>query len=214
MPITFQPVSSSPSRRTDSPVLDASDLTVGYGRTVVATDLNLRVHRGDIIRISGENASGKSTLVKTITGILPPIRGRIEIDGHRLDNQPAAAKRQIGYSSGDVPYTTLTGREHSTITQQLWNIDDATLEREVDGIREWPLRRHLNEPIATYSRGTLQQLALLQALIHKPSVLVLDEAFDNIDADTLDAIFHRLHEEVANGTAVLYVSHRHPELRV
>lgn len=46
MPITFQPVSSSPSRCTDSPVLHASDLTVGYGRTAVATDLNLRVHRG------------------------------------------------------------------------------------------------------------------------------------------------------------------------
>lgn len=214
MRLDVESVTRSSSDRTDPPVLHASDLSVGYGRAVVATDVNVTVHRGDIIRIAGPNASGKSTLVKTLAGIIPPIRGRIEIDGHRLDTRPASAKRLLGYSSGDVPYTTLTGREHLTITQQLWEVDDATLGREIDDTREWPLHRYLDAPLATYSRGTVQQLALLQALMHRPAVYLLDEAFDNIDTETLDSIFRRLREETAGGAAVVYVSHRHPDLRV
>jgi ABC-type multidrug transport system, ATPase component len=214
MSLVFEKVDSTPSTDAVAPVLEAIDLTVGYARSAVATDLSLCVRRGEVIRISGQNASGKSTFVKTLTGIIPPIRGRVEIGGYRLDTQPASAKRLIGYSSGDVPYTTLTGREHLTVTKHLWKLDAAALRHEFDGIREWPLYRHLDEPVASYSRGTVQQLALLQALIHKPTVFLLDEAFDSIDADTLGTIFRRLRQEAARGAAVVYVSHRHPELRV
>lgn len=192
--------------------LTTTELAVGYGKTVVVERVNLDIAPGSVLKIDGPNAAGKSTVVKTLVGVLPPLSGEVSICGYSLAHQGSQAKQRLGYSSGDLAFLTLTGREHLRIATLLWGVSDARVVRFLARIARWPLAAHLDAESRTYSRGTLQQLSLAIALLHEPSILVLDESFDNLDDETLQHLLILLQEQVDLGMTLLYVSHRHEEL--
>lgn len=202
--------STSPGRIVAA--LQTRELAAGYGKTVVVERVNLDITPGSILKIDGPNAAGKSTVVKTLVGVLPPLSGEVTIFGHSLATQGREAKQRLGYSSGELAFLTLTGREHLRIATLLWGVPDAQVEGFLARIESWPLVSHLDAETRTYSRGTLQQLSLAIALLHEPSVLVLDESFDNLDDETLVDLLLLLREQVDVGMTLLYVSHRHEEL--
>lgn len=190
------------------PVLRVSGLTAGYGAQPVLTGVSLEMPPGEWVALLGPNASGKSTLLYCIAGMLRPDCGEIELCGCSLARQPQEAKRSLGF--GCAPERLpglLTGRQCLEVYAA------AKACREIDAgvlalCETFGLTALLDRFIDTYSLGTRQKLAVLLALIGAPRLIVLDEAFNGLDPASSRALKRHLRELVDGGRAsVLLATH-------
>lgn len=185
----------SPSMNRSTPLLRANQLSVQLGGQQILEDINLALHREEIVTLIGPNGSGKSTLVKTLIGAIKPTAGSVSID----------AKRRIGYVpqrlhlDPTLPMTVsrfmnLPHRHHRVDVQQAL----ATAGVETLG----------NAAMSQLSGGQFQRVLLARALISKPDILILDEATQGLDHRGV-ADFYKKIEEVRQTyhCAVLMVSH-------
>ncbi|MEU1744872.1 ATP-binding cassette domain-containing protein [Micromonospora arida] len=195
-------------RQGEDPPIEAYGVTAGYDQKDVLVDVDLTVPTGSTVRVTGRNAAGKSTLVRCLAGIVPTRAGRITVCGHDLVTDPVAARKHLGYSAGSGPFTYLTGREHLRLARRVHGFP---LDREVellDRFAGWAVVSDLDMEVRRYSHGMRQQLSLLLAVAHDPCVLLLDEAVDGLDDETLALWCGHLRERAAIGRSLVYVEHR------
>ena len=136
-----------------------------------------------MLGLLGPNGSGKTTLLRILTGYLSPTAGRVIVAGHDVLADPMAARRSIGYVPESVPlYAHMRVREFLRFMARLRGVPAAAVAGAIEGaaartgIGDW-----LRAPIRTLSRGYRQRVAIAQALLHDPSVLVLDEPTNGLD---------------------------------
>jgi len=199
---------SSTSGQGQPPVLQVRSLHAGYDKLVVLSGVDLDISRGEWLALLGPNASGKTTLLHCIAGLLVPSAGSISICGCSLRQDAMGAKGQLGF--GCAPERLpglLTGRQCLEVyaaAKSLTTIDADVLELA----EAFAFTGMLDRFVASYSLGTKQKLAVLLALLGEPALVVLDEAFNGLDPASALVLKRHLRVRVSAGRCgVLLATH-------
>ena len=180
-------------------------LTKKFGDVLAVEDLNLKVKRGEIFGLLGSDGAGKTTTMQMLCGILAPSAGLLFVDGHNVEREPDAIRSAIGYMSQDFTlYLDMTVEENINFMADLRGIPEAERERQKERLllfsRMEPFR---NRRAGALSGGMKKKLALSCALIHFPTVLILDEPTTGVDPLSRSELWKILYEFIAQGITVL-----------
>ena len=174
--------------------------------------ISFELKHGEILAVVGANGAGKSTLLRILTTLLVPTRGRAYVCGFDVAREPAKVRLQIGYHTGADAcfYARLTGRENLTLFAGLNNLSQQETSRRIAELTDlFGLGAILDRQVRTLSTGNIHRLGLARAMIHRPSVLLLDEPTRSLDPFAAAEFRRFLHEQIVgkHGTAVLFASH-------
>ncbi|MEO9321765.1 MAG: ABC transporter ATP-binding protein [Nitrososphaera sp.] len=181
-----------------------------FGNVKAVSGLNLAVPAGEIRGLLGPNGSGKSTAMKMIMGILPPDQGEIFVNDINVRAQPVESRRYVGYVP-EIPqiYDYLTAAEYLDFIGEAYGIpSDVRKKRVEEFLGAFQMADRVNEVMSGFSQGMRQKIAITAALLHRPKVLVLDEALNGLDprsARIVKEILHRLARD--EQVAVLFSTH-------
>ncbi len=189
--------------------IEAAGLTKTYGAFTAVQDMTLRVRPGEIYGFLGPNGAGKTTTIKMLVGLLKPSGGVARIVGYDVQRQPLQAKACLGYVPDQpILYDKLRGREFLTFMARLYRVDGRTAQRRADDLlRVFDLSDAADHLVEGYSHGMRQKLALAGALIHRPSVLFLDEPTVGLDPKSARLIKDLLLQLREAGVAVMMSTH-------
>ncbi len=184
-------------------------LSKRYNLQPVLKDLSLEIADGSLCVLVGANGAGKTTLLRIIASLVRPDAGDVTLWGAALKGNPAL-RRQIGYlGHQSLFYSDLNAIENLSHYARLYQLDDMR-QRVTEAIESVDLAKHQHKPIRTYSRGMLQRLAIARALLHEPSILLLDEPYTGLDKDAAQVLDGRLRSQRQPGRALLIAAH-HPQ---
>jgi ABC-2 type transport system ATP-binding protein len=191
-----------------SPVIVARRVTKLYGGVPAVRDVTLEVAQGEILGLLGPNGSGKTTLLRMVTGYLSPSAGSLTVAGHDTVREPMAARRHIGYVPESVPlYSHMRVREFLTFMARLRGVPrEAAAQALVRVSERVDVADVLATPIRALSRGYRQRVAIAQALVHNPDVVILDEPTNGLDPRQIIET-RRLLLDLAGEHTVLISSH-------
>ncbi len=188
-----------------------SGVSKHYGAQHAVDGLELQLREGECVALAGHNGAGKSTLIKLILGLIRPTRGRVALFGHDAHSPAAARMRnRIGYLPETVAlHPSMTGEEtlafYARLKRQPLSGNPALLEKV--GIAGAARRR-----VGGYSKGMRQRLALAQALLGEPRVLLFDEPTTGLDPASRLMFYDIVHELRASGATILLSTHALSEL--
>jgi ABC-2 type transport system ATP-binding protein len=184
-------------------------LTKRYGTARGIEDVTLRVARGEVFGFLGPNGAGKTTTIRTLLGLLRPTAGTASILGNDVWRDGVAVRARTGFLPGEFAFDEqVTGEELLDLFADLRGVDDRAYARSLAGRFEADLRR----PLGELSRGNRQKVGLVQALAHRPAVVVMDEPTAGLDP-LMQEQFARLVEELRDeGTTVFLSSHNLAEV--
>jgi ABC-2 type transport system ATP-binding protein len=190
-------------------MLQISGLTRRYGALVALDGVSLTVAPGDIAGLLGANGAGKSTLLRSTAGLQPPDAGTVNVGGVDLWTSPIEAKRRIGYAAEEPRfYEELSAEEHLAFVSAVRGLDAAAArDRATDLLRRLGLADRAREPVARFSHGMRKKLSFIAAILHRPPVLLCDEALEGFDAAGALAAKAELRDLAGAGAAVLFSSH-------
>ena len=191
-------------------MLQARDLTKRYGGLLALDRVNFHVAPGEIVGYLGPNGSGKSTTVNLVVGLLEPSAGDISLNGVALDEDPVEYKRHVGYVPEEpFLYTHLTAGEYLTLVGRLRNLSPDLLEHRISSLLTLlQLHDSRYKTMRAFSKGMRQRVLLAAALLHNPSLLVLDEPFSGLDVNA-GMLFRALLTLLASdGRMILFSTHR------
>ncbi|MDR0965149.1 MAG: ABC transporter ATP-binding protein [Myxococcales bacterium] len=175
--------------------------------------LDLCVERGQIFGLLGPNGAGKSTALKLLLDLVQPTSGEVRLFG-RPPSDPSA-RRQVGYlPENPTPYDYLTGREFVALGAHLASLPAANLERRVDEVIDMVglARAAAGMQIRRYSKGMVQRVALAQALVATPQLLILDEPSSGLDPVGRRQMRDIILRERERGTTVVLCTHIIPDI--
>jgi ABC-2 type transport system ATP-binding protein len=188
--------------------LDTRDLAKAFARPAV-DGLDLRVRAGEFYVLLGPNGAGKTTTLRMVCGLLKPDRGAITIFGMDALADPVGAKRLMAWLSDEpMIYDRLTPTEYLRFIAGLWGIDRKMADsaaRRLLGLLG--LASHADQRCEGLSKGMRQKVALAGALIHDPTLIILDEPFTGLDAASARLAKDLLRERVEAGCAVIMTTH-------
>jgi ABC-2 type transport system ATP-binding protein len=186
------------------PAIVTTALTKDFGAGRGLFDLDLEVRHGEILGFLGPNGAGKSTTMRLLLGLIAPTAGGARVLGLDVAGDGLALRRRVGYLPGDFGlYPQLTGRAVLAWFARLQGGVAA------DGVTDLAARfeAQLDRPIRELSTGNRQKIGLMQALMHDPEVLILDEPIAGLDPLVQHAFHELLAERRARGRTVLLSSH-------
>ena len=191
-----------------SALLTASQLSKTFGNFTAVNKVDIHINAGEMIALAGHNGAGKSTLMKMLLGLLTPTSGSISINGHGATS--LAARQLIGYLPEIVAlYPNMTGFETLDFFADLKHV---SRERNRELLTRVGIIEAAKKRVGTYSKGMRQRLALAQALLGQPKILLLDEPTTGLDPASRADFYRILDELRAQGTAILLSSHALAEL--
>lgn len=174
-----------------------------YGEQKALDQVSFEVKAGEIVGFLGPNGAGKSTMMKIITAFLPATEGNVEVNGLDVNADPLKIKSQIGYLAEQNPlYYDMYVKESLQFTAGIYKIDNVK-ERIAEIIQLVGLEKEQHKKIGALSKGYKQRVGLAQALIHDPSVLILDEPTTGLDPNQLEEIRGLIKEIGAKKTVML-----------
>ena len=187
--------------------LEITNLNAGYGETPILRDVAFSVDDGEIVGIVGRNGVGKTTLLKSIMGLLEPDTGRITYNGEELTgtSPDEHAKRSIGYvPQGRDVFPDLTVAENLLVGESVGRDDETRYEQVYD---YFPiLEERANQDAGTMSGGQQQMLAIARALVGDPDLLLVDEPSEGVQPSIVQSItedLKQINDEF--GTTILFV---------
>lgn len=166
-----------------TPVIVANHITKWYGPRRAVDDVSFTVAAGEVMGLLGPNGSGKTTILRILTGYLRPTSGTANICGFDVVDQSREARRRIGYVPEDIPlYDWMRVREFLTFMARIKGLPAHAVPRAVDAAIDCvALGDVIRVPIGKLSRGFRQRVGIGQALLGDPAVLVLDEPSNGLD---------------------------------
>jgi beta-exotoxin I transport system ATP-binding protein len=196
---------------TELPAIETKALSKTYGRSLQALiDLDLRVERGEVFGFLGPNGAGKSTTIRLLLGLIRATAGRALLLGLDSRRDGLEARRLLGYLPGDLRLTDrLTGHEQLESLARLRGQVDKTLRRDLCE----RLGVVLDRPIRQLSRGNRQKIGIVQAFMHRPELVVLDEPTAGLDPLVQNEMRVLLRETAARGATVFLSSHSLDEVQ-
>lgn len=192
------------------PRVTADGITKRFGCTVALDTVTFGLHPGEIVGFLGANGAGKTTTITILAGLVPEFQGRACVEDFDVLSQGLEVKRRTGYVP-ETPlfYDCLSPVEHLEVTACLRGLSEAMFSFRSQHLLEvFSLTSVRDRPIGGLSKGTRQKLAIATALIHAPTVLLLDEPFNGLDLNAVRTAKRLLRESASNGATVLLSSHR------
>lgn len=185
--------------------LKLENLTKRYGRYRGIKDVSLELKNGEVFGFLGPNGAGKTTAIRTIMNFLRPSHGQALVFGLDSVNQSGEIKALTGYLAGDfVLYGNLTGEQYLEFIANLRGCKNVKKQITELAIR---LEADTKRKIATLSRGNMQKIALIAALLHDPQLLILDEPTTGLDPLVQNLFYELVKERVKTGKTVFMSSH-------
>jgi len=172
-------------------------------------NLDLSIKKGEFYALIGPNGAGKSTLIKLLSGLLQPTKGEILLDGINIVDNPKEAKALIGYIPDEpTVWDGMTGFEFMNFVGALYNIPANEREKDIKKLLKiYNITGTEHQLYQDYSRGVRQKYSILAALLHNPSILLIDEPIVGLDPISIDITKNILDEFVREGGTVLMVTH-------
>jgi branched-chain amino acid transport system ATP-binding protein len=197
------------ARKSTSVILDVKDLNVSYGAIAAVKGLSLEVREGEIVTLIGSNGAGKSTTLRTISGLLKPKSGSITFQGERIDGEPGhdiVARGICQSPEGRRIFPRMTVSENLDLGAFLRK-DTAGIKADHEMVLDlFPrLKERINQKAGTMSGGEQQMLAVARAMMGKPKLLILDEPSMGLAPVLVDLIFETIDKIRNNGTTILLV---------
>ncbi|MTW22355.1 ABC transporter ATP-binding protein [Allochromatium palmeri] len=191
-----------------------TDLSRDFGRHSALSNVDLCLERGQVLGLLGPNGAGKTTCLRLLSGLLAPTSGCIEIQGIDLARRPLAAKRHLGYLPERPPlHPELRVDEYLTHCAHLHRLPRRAIPDAVATAKQrCGLEDQGRQLIAKLSRGYRQRLGLAQAILHRPSLLILDEPTEGLDPVQMREL-RGLIRELAQDTGIILSSHLLPEVQ-
>jgi heme ABC exporter ATP-binding subunit CcmA len=198
--------------RDDALLLEARGLQRSFGPVRILHGIDLTLHAGEALAVIGPNGAGKTTLLRVLAGLLRPEAGELRVLGAPVRGGDSPARRAIGFlSHHSLLYDDLTLLENLTLAARLYgltrpaSVAATALATAGLGPRAAELPRRL-------SRGLLQRAAIARALLHSPSVILMDEPFTALDAAAADQLRAELGIRIAGGAGIVMVTHQLTEV--
>jgi ABC-2 type transport system ATP-binding protein len=180
------------------------DLTKTYGANRGIRDINLAIEQGEIFGFLGPNGAGKSTTLRTLLGLMAPTSGRAEIFGIDVHTHPLEVLDRVGSLPTEFSFERgITGRKLIRLFADFRGLGDISF---ADQLAE-RLDADLDRPIRKLSRGNKQKIGIVQAMFHRPDVIVLDEPTGGLDPLVQESFIQLLIEARAAGQTVFFSSH-------
>ena len=190
-------------------MLKIENLTKVYGDKKAVDDLSLHIAPGEIYGFIGHNGAGKTTTLKSVAGILQFDSGEIYINGRSIKEQPLECKKDIAYIPDNPDlYDFMSGIKYLNFIADIF---DVGAEERAERIRKYAdtfeLTESLAEPIAAYSHGMKQKLAIIAAWLHTPRLIIMDEPFVGLDPKAAHILKEMMREECDKGGAIFFSTH-------
>ena len=190
-------------------MLKIENLTKVYGDKKAVDDLSLHIAPGEIYGFIGHNGAGKTTTLKSVAGILQFDAGEIYINGKSVKEQPLECKKEIAYIPDNPDlYDFMSGIKYLNFIADIFGV---SAEERAARIKKYAdtfeLTDSLAEPIAAYSHGMKQKLAIIAAWLHTPRLIIMDEPFVGLDPKAAHILKEMMREECDNGGAIFFSTH-------
>jgi ABC-2 type transport system ATP-binding protein len=190
-------------------MLEAQALTKYYSAIPAVRGLSFQLDAGGVLGLLGPNGSGKSTTVSILAGLLEPSGGAVLFNGEDVRENLLEYKARIGYVPEEaVLYTYLTGPEYLSLIGNLRGLPERTLQARIDGFLSlFNLQDDTHAPLSAYSKGMRQKILISAALLHDPTIIILDEPNSGLDVTTTLVLRSLVQTLAAEGRMVIYSSH-------
>jgi ABC-2 type transport system ATP-binding protein len=183
--------------------IEIRQITKLFGKQKALDEVSFSVIKGELVGFLGPNGAGKSTLMKIITGFLPADEGEVFVNGQKVESKNLEIRKTIGYLPENNPlYIDLYVKEFLKITAGFYKLRNSK-QRITEMVELTGLGDEQHKKIRALSKGYRQRVGLAQALIHDPSVLILDEPTTGLDPNQLEEIRHLIREISREKTVIL-----------
>ena len=190
-------------------MLKIEGLTKNYGDKKAVDNLNLHIKPGELYGFIGHNGAGKTTTLKACCGILNFEEGEIYVDGVSVRENPLACKGKIAYIPDNPDlYGYMSGIQYLNFIADVFKVKADVREMRIHQYAaDFELTEALAQPIATYSHGMKQKLAVIAALIHEPKLMIMDEPFVGLDPKAAHTLKTLMRDLCARGGAIFFSTH-------
>lgn len=191
------------------PVLSIEHLTKIYGDKKAVDDLSLTIEAGEIYGFIGHNGAGKTTTLKAVAGILAFDEGEIHINENSVREKPLECKKELAYIPDNPDlYEFMSGIGFLNFIADIFGV---STEDRAERIRQYgdlfELTPSLAEPIAAYSHGMKQKLAIISAWLHAPKLIIMDEPFVGLDPKAAHQLKSMMRAHCDGGGAIFFSTH-------
>ena len=190
-------------------MLKIEHLTKTYGEKKAVDDLTLHIAPGEIYGFIGHNGAGKTTTLKSVVGILQFDDGEILINGKSVRTAPLDCKRDIAYIPDNPDlYDYMSGIKYLNFIADIFGVSAADRKERIRKYSElFELTADLAQPIAAYSHGMKQKLAIIAAWLHSPKLIIMDEPFVGLDPKASHLLKGMMREVCDEGGAIFFSTH-------
>ena len=190
-------------------MLKIEHLTKTYGEKKAVDDLTLHIAPGEIYGFIGHNGAGKTTTLKSVVGILQFDEGEILINGKSIRTAPIECKRDIAYIPDNPDlYDYMSGIKYLNFIADIFGVSAADRKERIRKYSElFELTADLAQPIAAYSHGMKQKLAIIAAWLHSPKLIIMDEPFVGLDPKASHLLKGMMREVCDKGGAIFFSTH-------
>ncbi len=194
-------------------MIEVQELTKYYGDRPAIQDVSFSIQKGEVLGFLGPNGAGKTTTMRIITGYLMPSAGRAFVGGHDVEKEPLEVKRLVGYLPENPPiYLDMTVRDYLYFISEIKGVPSSQRRESVARVVErCGLVDVYDRLIGNLSRGYKQRVAIAQAIVHDPEVLILDEPTIGLDPAQVVEI-RELIRELGKEHTVILSTHILPEV--
>ena len=190
-------------------MLKIEHLTKTYGEKKAVDDLSLHIAPGEIYGFIGHNGAGKTTTLKSVVGILQFDAGEITIGGVSIRRNPLACKKMLAYIPDNPDlYDYMTGIKYLNFIADIFGVSAETRRERIRKYADlFELTDDLAQPIAAYSHGMKQKLAIIAAWMHDPKLIIMDEPFVGLDPKASHLLKGMMREICDQGGAIFFSTH-------
>ena len=184
-------------------------LTKTFGEKKAVDDLSLHIAPGEIYGFIGHNGAGKTTTLKSVVGIQQFDSGRITIGGHSIQHDPIACKKMLAYIPDNPDlYEFMTGIQYLNFIADIFGVEESARQERIRKYADlFELTDDLAQPVAAYSHGMKQKLAIISAWLHEPKLILMDEPFVGLDPKASHILKGMMREVCDAGGAIFFSTH-------